>query len=83
LVRAGGRETEGDAPHLLEAIGVLVYDPDTAMIHPTVPGGETGLRRVDFIENLAKAHEARYEGQKEAAKAAIAEAASETSETPA
>src|SRR5215470_12236852 len=27
LVRAGGRRTEGDAPHLLEGIAVVVYDP--------------------------------------------------------
>ncbi|OHV89624.1 hypothetical protein ORS3428_30570 [Mesorhizobium sp. ORS 3428] len=82
LVRAGGRQTEGDAPHLLEAIGVLVYDPDTAQIHPTMPEAETGLRWESFVQNLARAHEGRFEGQDDATRAAIAEAAIEAGETP-
>ena len=37
LERAGGRRTEGDAAHLLEGVGVLVYDPDTGAIDDDLP----------------------------------------------
>jgi hypothetical protein len=37
LIRAGGRRSEAEADHLLEGIAVVVYDPDTATIHPDIP----------------------------------------------
>jgi len=70
LARAGGRRTEGDAPHLLEGIGVIVYDPETSAIHPDLPPADSGLRWPEFVERLAMAYEARFEGQREAVKAA-------------
>lgn len=61
LRRAGGRETEGDAPHLLEAIAVIAYDPDTATIDPSMPPPESGLRWEEFVVRLAAAYSARFE----------------------
>jgi hypothetical protein len=61
LVRAGGRKTEGDAPHLLEAIAVLVYDPDTAKLSSSVPPVGSGLRWDEFVDNLASAYRGRFE----------------------
>ena len=73
LVRAGGRLTEGDAPHLLEGIGVIVYDPETCEIHPGLPPEESGLRWDAFVDRLARSYEARFEGQEEAVEAAVEE----------
>jgi hypothetical protein len=67
LVRAGGRKTEGDAAHLLEGIAVVVYDPDTAELHPTLPAPGSGLRWDQFIETLAVAYESRFETEEEIA----------------
>jgi hypothetical protein len=61
FVRAGGRRTEGDAAHLLEAICVLVYDPDTATVAGDSPPVGTGLRWDEFVEALSKAYESRFE----------------------
>lgn len=61
LVRAGGRKVESDAPHLLEAIAVVVYDPDTGTIDPNLPDKSTGLRWDDFIDALAQSYLARFE----------------------
>lgn len=61
LVRAGGRETEGDAPHLLEAISVVVYDPMTNSLDPSLPSKESKLRWEDFVQMLATAYKGRFE----------------------
>jgi hypothetical protein len=61
LIRAGGRKTEGDAPHLLEAIAVIVYDPDTAILRSDIPAPASGLRWDEFIESLAVAYRGRFE----------------------
>jgi hypothetical protein len=50
LVRAGGRRTEGDAPHLLEGIAAVVYDPQSGRLDPGLPSKETGLRWTEFVE---------------------------------
>ena len=60
LARAGGRITEGDAPHLLEGVGVVVYDPDTATLDETLPPVGSGLRWDEFVEGLATAYAARF-----------------------
>ena len=62
LSRAGGRETEGDAPHLLEGVGVVVYDPDKAALDPATPPTGSRLRWDEFIEDLARAYSARFGG---------------------
>ena len=60
FIRAGGCETEGDAAHLLEAIAVLVFDPNTSTIDPGVPPVGSGLRWEEFIASLAKTYNARF-----------------------
>lgn len=61
LVRAGGRRTEADAPHLLEAIAVVVYDPKTGLLDAELPPTKSGLRWDEFIIAMASAYEARFE----------------------
>ncbi|MGH3452263.1 MAG: hypothetical protein ACRDQW_16390 [Haloechinothrix sp.] len=61
LERAGGRKTEGDAPHLLEGIAVVVFDPDTATIHGDVPPRGSGLQWKEFLVAMAAAYESRFE----------------------
>jgi hypothetical protein len=62
LARAGGRLKESDAPHLLEGVWVLVYDPDTATLDPNVPPKDNHLRLNEFIDDLAAAYDARFTG---------------------
>lgn len=46
---------------LLEAIGVIVYDPDTAELDAELPPEDSGLRWSEFVQRLATAYEARFE----------------------
>lgn len=62
LVRAGGRRSEGDAPHLLEGVCVIVYDPGTGQLDPNLPPGGKGLRWDEFIAELVAAYDARFVG---------------------
>lgn len=59
FVRAGGRQTEGDAPHLLEGIAVVVFDDLTGEI-TELPAQGTGLRWREFVTGLAEAYDARF-----------------------
>ena len=59
LDRAGGRRTEGDAPHLLEAAGVVVYDPDHATL-AAVPSPDTPFSWDGFLRGLAESYSARF-----------------------
>jgi hypothetical protein len=61
LRRAGGRENEAAAPHLLEAIGVIVYDPDTSTLDETIPPPNCGLRWSEFVNELSDTYLARFE----------------------
>lgn len=61
LIRAGGRRTEADAPHLLEAIAVVVYDPQTARLDSDLPPKRSGLRWDEFVASMASAYDARFE----------------------
>ncbi|MDW8337909.1 MAG: hypothetical protein RMM28_02075 [Thermoleophilia bacterium] len=61
LVRAGGRRSEGDAPHLLEGVCVLVYDPGSASLDRELPVGGSGLRWEEFVRDLAHAYQARFD----------------------
>lgn len=61
LVRAGGRRTEGDAPHLLEGIAVVVYDPDAGRLHDDLPAPGSGLRWSEFVDSLAATYQSRFE----------------------
>lgn len=60
LSRAGGRQTEGGAPHLLEGVGVVVYDPAKGKLDPTTPPVGSGLRWDEFVADLATAYNARF-----------------------
>lgn len=61
LERTRLRETEADPGHLLEAVTVIVYDPDTAQLHPTLPPIGSKLRWDVFINILAEAYDIRFE----------------------
>lgn len=60
FARAGGRETEGDAPHLLEGIAVVAFDRETGAIEPDLPPVSSGLRWDEFIDRMADAYVARF-----------------------
>lgn len=60
FIRAGGRETEGDAAHLLEGIGIVVFDHVTGTINPDVPPPGSSLRWEEFTGRLATAYNARF-----------------------
>jgi hypothetical protein len=55
------RDTEADPPHLLEAVTVIVYDPDTAALHPDLPAPGTGLRWDQFVSRMAEIYDARFD----------------------
>jgi hypothetical protein len=61
LIRAGGRKSEAEAPHLLEGIAVVVYDPETGAIDPDLPKPGSGLRWEEFVTALATSYQARFE----------------------
>jgi hypothetical protein len=60
LVRAGRRRNESEAGHLLEGIGLIVYDPDTGLMDKTVPSQRSGLRWESFIAQIAEAYDTRF-----------------------
>ena len=61
FVRAGDRRTEAAAPHLLEAVGLVVFDPDTGEVSSDLPPRASRLRYDDFLTELAAAYDARFE----------------------
>jgi hypothetical protein len=58
---------------------VIVYNPESGDIHSDLPPLDSPLRWSEFVDGLAKAYDARFEGQEEAAKAAKDEATAELS----
>ncbi len=60
LVRAGRRQNESEASHLLEGIGVIVYDPDTGKTLNELPPVGSGLRWEEFVGHMVEAHDARF-----------------------
>lgn len=61
LQRTRIRQYEADAPHLLEAISVIAYNPDTAEMHPDLPPVGSHLRWSEFVDKLADAYDLRFE----------------------
>ena len=61
LSRTRRRETEADPTHLLEAVAIIVYDPDSAELHPSLPPVGSGLRWDEFIRDLAETYDIRFE----------------------
>lgn len=60
LRRAGSRAREDDAPHRLEGVAVVLFDPDTAQIVPNMPPPGYGLRWEEFIEDMVDAYDNRF-----------------------
>jgi hypothetical protein len=60
LVRGGKRHNESEAAHLLEGIGVIVYDPKTGAFDVSLPPPNSGLRWEEFVRDLAEAYDARF-----------------------
>jgi hypothetical protein len=61
LEKTRRRETEADPPHLLEAVAVIVYDPDTATIHPDLPRPGAGFRWDEFVSIMAETYDVRFD----------------------
>lgn len=61
LTRTRRRETEADPAHLLEAIAVIVYDPNTSTMLADVPAHGTGLRWSDFVATMVDQYDVRFE----------------------
>jgi hypothetical protein len=60
LRRAGGRQREDDAPHRLEGVGVVVFDPVTGTIRQDLPARGSGLRWEEAVSALAVAYQERF-----------------------
>lgn len=60
LRRAGGRQREDDAPHRLEGVAVVAFDPETATIRSDLPAPGHGLRWEEAIQDMARAYEERF-----------------------
>lgn len=58
--RAGGRRTEGDAPHLLEGIAVVAFDRETGTIEPDLPPAGSGVRWTEFVSTMADVYQSRF-----------------------
>jgi hypothetical protein len=61
LAKTRLRDTEADPPHLLEAVTVIVYDPDTATLHPDLPPPGSGLRWDEFVSRMAEIYDVRFD----------------------
>ncbi len=51
----------GDDTRMSREHAVVVYDPDTATIHPNLPAPGSGLRWEEFVSALAVSYRARFE----------------------
>jgi hypothetical protein len=60
LVRAGRRQNESEASHLLEGIGIIVYDPDAGTLLNGLPPVGSGLRWDEFVGHMVEAYDARF-----------------------
>jgi hypothetical protein len=61
LQRTRRRETEADAPHLLEAITVVVFDPDTGHLNPVIPPPGYDLRWDEFVTVMTDTYDIRFD----------------------
>jgi hypothetical protein len=60
LRRAGNRRREDDAPHRLEGVAVVLFDPDSSEIHEQLPAAGSGVRWQEFVQSLAEAYDLRF-----------------------
>lgn len=61
LRRTPRRLSEADAAHLLEAVAVIIYNPDTAQLDESLPPVGSGLRWDEFITTVAETYDLRFE----------------------
>jgi hypothetical protein len=61
LARTRARLTEVDPPHLLEAVALILYDPDTGAIDPDLPAAGQDLRWEEFLNRVAETYRLRFE----------------------
>ncbi|MDQ2910983.1 MAG: hypothetical protein M3R39_08225 [Actinomycetota bacterium] len=60
LRRAGGRQREDDAPHRLEGVAVVAFDPHAGTVRQDLPAVGSGLRWEEAVAALAHAYEERF-----------------------
>lgn len=63
LSRIRPRQTEADADHLLEAFGLIAFDPVSAELDDTIPPADSSLRWTAFVEALVRAYDTRFGGE--------------------
>ena len=62
LERLTLREGVNDPLHMAEAISLVLWDPDTGAVDPTIPDPNSPLRLERFSEQVQQAYLARYKG---------------------
>lgn len=60
LRRARDRKREDDAPHRLEGVAVVAFDPDSGTLVPDLPPEGSGLRWGEAVQALADAYDQRF-----------------------
>jgi hypothetical protein len=60
LRRAGQRRREDDAPHRLEGVAVVYFDPDAGRLIDALPAPGSGLRWDEYVKTLAAAYDERF-----------------------
>jgi len=54
------RVSEADADHLVEALGLVIFDPETGELDPDLPAADSRLRWEGFVASLVEAYDARF-----------------------
>jgi hypothetical protein len=62
LERISGRELTDSPDHIAEAASLVVWDPATGEVEPSIPDPGSPLRIERFAETLERAYVARYKG---------------------
>jgi len=60
LRRAGQRRREDDAPHRMEGVAVVLFDPDADRVVEDIPAPGSGLRWRECVDALAAAYDERF-----------------------
>ena len=60
LSRIRSRETEADADHLLEAFGLVVFDPLAGKLSSSIPGTDSPLHWENFLTALVRSYDTRF-----------------------
>jgi hypothetical protein len=60
LARIRPRQTEADAGHLLEAFGLIVFDPLTGELSESIPGKGSPLHWSNFLDSLVETYDVRF-----------------------